>query len=608
MKGAHPGSACALRIALVASLLASAHAQPQLSPAQAPRAAGTQAKAEVGLALAQLLELPAGSERPWIGALEAESARSSIVCALADGRVRVLRHAGEALPFAPQPVGDLQLAEPARCVLAIGELDGAPGFELLALGPAGAQLHARTPEGAFAAQASALAPRARFELRTRAPRFAPLLADLDGDAAVELLVPGLERCEIWKRPAARGQNSAASQASTASAWSRAARVPLPARHVSVAHYERLGESLEERIALLAPRTSDVNGDGRADLVLEDEDEIRWLVQRADGQWPEEADARLELGLFVDTTPPAQVEPGRTLVAFQRAQLARRELDGDGRVDSVIAHGRKVWVFRGEAGGPQFARPSQVLKAAEDITAHALVDVDRDGRADLLLVKLQVPSVAGFLLGMLGAIELRIDCNAYRNEGEGKFATLAQWRRSLRLELPPLSEMLRRPERILARFEELALRIEQKTEADFDGDGALDLALYDASARELRVWLGRGSGSWRPLDPDEILRDALFEQDERWDLESLLAFLGALRSARSQSLTQGRAPDALLRVDPPAPAANVDAEGAPVPPRLGSADAQGDGRAELLLEWPAAVDGLRRIGVYEWRGALATQPR
>jgi len=570
------------------------------------RARAQQASGDSALAPVQVLALPAGSERPWIGALEPESTRSSIVCALADGSLRVLRHAGGELPFAPEPLGALQLADPAQCVLAIGELDGAPGFELLALGPQGARLHARSAEGAFEAQGVAIAPRARFELRTRAPRFAPLLADLDGDAALELLVPGLAQCEIWKRAAtASSAPSEAATGETAAAppramgtWSRAARVPIPARQLSRTHYERLGDALEERVALLAPRTSDVNGDGRADLVLEQDGEIRWLVQRPDGSWPTEASARLELGLFVDTTPPAKVEPGRTLVAFDSAQLARRELDGDGRVDSVIAHGRKVWVFRGEANGPQFERPSQVLKAAEDITAHALVDVDRDGRADLLLVKLQVPSVAGFLLGMLGALELRIDCSAYRNEGEGKFATHAQWRRSLRLELPPLSEMLQRPERILARFEELALRIEQKVEADLDGDGALDLALYDAGARELRVWLGRGSGAWQPLDPDEILRRALFEQDERWDLESVLAFLGALRSARSQSLTQGRAPDASVRVE--APAAEAGTEGSPAPPRLASADAQGDGRAELLLEWPPAADGLRRIGVYSWR--------
>lgn len=584
----------ALGLASACGAFAAAHAQQ------------TEQKNGAELALAQLLELPAGSERAWIGALEAESARSSIVCALADGALRVLRHAGGDVPFAPEPLGELQLAEPARCVLAIGELDGAPGLELLALGPQGARLHARTPEGAFAAQGTPLASRARFDLRTRAPRFAPLLADLDGDGAPELLVPGIEQCEIWKRSAAASASAPAAQVADAPVWSRAARVPIPARQTRLTHYERLGQALEERIALLAPRTSDVNGDGRADLVLEDEGVIRWLVQRADGSWPDEGGAHLELGMFVDTTPPAKVEPGRTLVAFERAQLARRELDGDGRVDSVIAHGRKVWVFRGEAHGPQFERPSQVLKAAEDITAHALVDVDRDGRADLLLVKLQVPSVAGFLLGMLGALELRIDCNAYRNEGDGKFATLAQWRRSLRLELPPLSEMLQRPERILARFEELALRIEQKVQADVDGDGALDLALYDASTRELRVWLGRGSGSWQPLDPDEILRNALFEQDESWDLESVLAFLGALRSARSQSLTQGRAPDASVRIEPPAHAAELGADGAPAPPRLGSADAQGDGRAELLLEWPPAADGKRRIGVYAWRASAGAR--
>ena len=53
-----------------------------------------------------------------------------------------------------------------------------------------------------------------------------------------------------------------------------------------------------------------------------------------------------LEIFKDTTPRADLRPGRIWAGSDRTRYLSRDLDNDGVPDYVIAHRRKVWVFHG----------------------------------------------------------------------------------------------------------------------------------------------------------------------------------------------------------------------------------------------------------------------
>lgn len=68
---------------------------------------------------------------------------------------------------------------------------------------------------------------------------------------------------------------------------------------------------------------------------------------------------------------------------------------------MIAHRRKVWVFHGTKDGPQFKDPSNVLKTADDVTTMLTVDLNEDKFVDLVIIKVEVPSVATIMTGFFG---------------------------------------------------------------------------------------------------------------------------------------------------------------------------------------------------------------
>jgi hypothetical protein len=306
------------------------------------------------------------------------------------------------------------------------------------------------------------------------------------------------------------------------------------------------------------------------------------MARADGSLPADPDVTVDLALFRDdSTREANIAPGETVTLGAGASLTRRDLDGDGIADHAITAGRKVWVFRGTPEGPQFTDPSAILKSGDDVTRAAIVELDADGRPDLLLVRLQAPNVATLVLGLVREFDIVLSADGYRNVGEGRFETRPGWTSEVRFRLPPILDLVGDPASVLEDLQAAGERYRILAEGDLDGDGAGDVAAVTERGDAVEVWFG-GDADAAQLsreDLDALVADALFGDDSKvWTLERVFAFLGAQGGDAVARATGGRAAD--LRVELDADAGRVE--------RMLAVDPDRDGRDALAVV--RATDG------------------
>jgi hypothetical protein len=419
--------------------------------------------------------------------------------------------------------------------------------------------------------------------------FAPLAQDVNGDGLTDLVVPGGETLDVWIQ-------QAATEAAGGPAFARAARVRVRVAASADTDTARFSDTLEASVTIPGLRLADVNGDGRPDLLVEDGELRAFHLVRADGSIPREPDVSVDLGIFRDTTPQATLTPGRTLAGQDRTVYESRDLDEDGVPDYVIAHRRKVWVFHGTRSGPQFTEPTTILKAADDVTAVLVVDLD-DGRPDLLLIKVQVPSVAAILRGLVAEWTIDVAAIGYRNAGERTFETSPRWRSTLTFRAPAILSVLKDPEKIVRRFEGAGKKFRTPCEGDFDGDGVADLGLVSADGTALELWRGDAGRPAADSEPhDAVLRRILFEDEDRtWDLDRVLELIGGFGDRRLRVLTGGRASDARLALRDQAEWRLAS---------LAPADVDGDGRTEVVLRYEAVAGGGSVFDVMGWRCSRA----
>lgn len=476
--------------------------------------------------------------------------------------------------------GEARLAQPARSAIALAQANaGVAAPDLYVLDDKGACRLPVLSDGTHAGQSKELSRRVRLSLRTGIPRFVPFAPDIDRDGLPELVAPRGGRLEIWKRPVATGdeqpeyQRLAAVRVSTSST-----------RRVAAA---LASDILESNLRVPSLRLLDQNGDGKDDIWVEEGEARAWHIVGADGRIPEEPSRKLDLSTFRDNSGEgAQLAPGRVFAGGQTASLQARDLDGDGVVDFVIAHRRKVWSFLGTREGPQFEKPAAILKSAEDATLILLAQLDEDDRPDLLVLRVVVPGVGTLIRGLVGEWEVEMDAIAYRNAGGGQFGKEPSQRATIVFRLPPILDVVRDPEKILSRFETASQSVRQPIEGDWDGDGRLDLAMLDGDATNeethVDAWLGAQGGLKSESQDDErLLRRLLFEESgSAWDLDRAIEWLSNFGEGRVRDLTGAREPSRTVEL-PDARSWRVALAEA--------ADLDGDGRDELLL-------------VRRWKGA------
>ena len=255
----------------------------------------------------------------------------------------------------------------------------------------------------------------------------------------------------------------------------------------------------------------------------------------------------------------------------------RDLDGDGIPDYVISHRRKVWVFHGDKSGPQFTKPSKILKVADDITFIWLARVNDDAFADLLVVRVEVPTVGTLITGLFGSIDVSMRVLGYQSQNGRGFATKPEWKNEITFVFPSLGEIMKNPEALIKRFEDAASSIRESFLADVNGDKKEDLVLFDKEVTKAEIWHARdGDDLTSGDDLDAIVLDVFFDKENReWDLDRMFGFIESMGNTRATRWTKGRAADRVV------PFRNDDVH---IPKRMMHADLNGDGKEELLVAY------------------------
>ena len=506
--------------------------------------------------------------------------------------------------FEARPVGDLQLADPARSLLALGNYafepvedagalapDSRRRCELLFVcGPGGLEAYPLQEDGSFGREGRRLARRASFGLRVGAPRFAPLVQDVNADGRSDVLVPAASHVGLWLQRGEAGQEPI---------FELAGEVAVEVGEGAGFEGQDLSDRLSLSFTIPGLETEDMNGDGQPDLLVRQGQRRGFHLQRADGSYGKEPDISVDLSIFKDPeSADAEIRPGGALTIGDQADLTRSDLDGDGIPDHVVSQGKKLWVFPGRPSGPQFTEPSTVLKSAEAITGVVVARIDDDGLRDLLLMRVEVPTIPTLMLGLFSSWDISVRASAYRNLGAVRFETKPFRSTELKLRLPPILELVRDPYSLVERFRSAGSRFRERTGGDFDGDGQADILLLSPERDRADLFRGRGvsAGRFTVDDFENTLRRELFETGTTvWDIDRLLGFLGGLAAEQERRLTEGQQPVAQLRLDPK----GYGLEAGSVLIEVLAVDLDGDGQDSPVAVWALGGDrGRRRYTVID----------
>jgi hypothetical protein len=557
--------------------------------------ATAQAPGAPALVVAQSLTLPFALAAHRFADVDGDG-RMELVAVGEDGAVRTFAWDAGAGKVGEAPRGTLTLPAPDRSALAIADVLGAGRPQLVVLSPAGATAYPATPGGSFAAQAVALAPRARFTIRLGAPRFVDIVRDVNDDGAPDLIVPSAQACEIWLGGRAEAPDDAVPASAPAVArFRKAATIPIDSDMSRSTANGALSDRLTSELTLPRLDIRDLNGDGREDLAVEDGKVKSFHLQRDDGTIPPIADVSVDLGIFRDTTPDSDLRPGRTLAGLDKTLFYATDLDADGIPDYIIAHRRKVWVFHGKRTGPQFTEPSNVLKTADDVTTIVPAKLDGDATTDMIVVKVEVPTVATLMTGLFGDWDVDIHALGYLHGADRKFQTTPALKSTLSVRLPSILEIVRNPQAILQRFSEATQSERLYSMGDLDGDGARDVALLAKDGRTLEAYRGTSAdaAASQPVDDDGgWIRRVLFDDPDRvWDLDRIIHFIANQSERRIERMTARRVQMSPLVLRDAAHFAKTSLE---------CADLDGDGRQEIALRYHDLKSGAASFDIVRMR--------
>jgi hypothetical protein len=311
-------------------------------------------------------------------------------------------------------------------------------------------------------------------------------ADLDGDGLNDLIVANNLRSKINLLYNQTGKTNRAAAA--------------PARKLEInelppdARFRIDSLPTDERMGAMV--VADLNGDGRPDIAFYgDAKDLEVIYNNGTNGWSEPKRWRIVDG------------------QLNANALAAGDLNGDGRTDLVLLGDNGSFYFLPQLPDHTLGEPQKIPCSGTPKSVQ-IVDVDGDGRNDLLLVDWDSPTPLRFRLqntaGQLGpeiyfrAPPLRSFC-ADDLEGDGKNYIVTIARDSGRAEV---SQFTRQPAETLSgafrrgQFQILPLN---KTEvaqrgllwADVNGDGRPDLLVAEPASGQLSVYLQSPDGSLAP---------------------------------------------------------------------------------------------------------------
>jgi len=461
-----------------------------------------------------------------------------------DGRVELLLVGGDGVVLrhgldakgALVRRGGATLRDPTHTLLAVADIHPEPGVELVVCDTSGTSWVRWPAEDVVApADGQPLVRRARNQIRVDRPRVSSFVQDLNSDGRMDVLLPTLQGVQPYLQdaPAADGTVQFRSMAL------------LPVRAQARVGERGAGSDPELQGEVVVPQvqTSDLNGDGRPDLLTRERSRRAFHLQAEDGTFREPVE--VDIDQFEDSTPKATVAPGETVVLGDRQLLQRGDIDGDGIPDFVVAHRRKVWTFLSSKEGPQFQK-ARTQAVADDVSAMLVLDLDDDAKADLLAFQVQLPGVASLILGLVQSIDIDIRAVGYRSEN-GAFAGTPAWRRTVTLRIPPILSLLGKQQELVQKFTDIVSKARLGVRGGFLGTGRKDLALLGTDGKSLELYATDGNGP--TLDSSsgrKLLRRLLFEDpNPLFDLDRIFSLVSGILDDQAGGLVGDRKPVATV---------------------------------------------------------------
>ena len=255
----------------------------------------------------------------------------------------------------------------------------------------------------------------------------------------------------------------------------------------------------------APRISwgDVDGDGRADLVSSNRHEVRVFLQGPDGRFGETPNRLLKLGLV-------------SLLDHIRGSGSVRcmanDIDGDGRLDLVISRTSggitqakaELRVFFNRNGGWDLEHPDAVFESSAAASADQLIDLDGDGRLELVRFSIPISVLEVVEIFLTRAVDVHLA--VYGMGAQGRFDPNPRFRRKLDV---PIDFETARPRGFVPTFL-----------FDLNGDGRRDF-LSSRDGTGLEIFLGSDATDYRKRAAHQRIETTGVVRAGDWNADGLL---------------------------------------------------------------------------------------
>jgi hypothetical protein len=158
---------------------------------------------------------------------------------------------------------------------------------------------------------------------------------------------------------------------------------------------------------------DVDGDGRGDIVSANRHELRVFLQDASGRFPRRASRSIALGLLA---PEDHVRNSGAV------RVDGADFDGDRRLDllivssvgSLFAASTNVSIHLNQGSGWNLAHPDQQFRTESGLTGSVVIDLDGDGRVEL--IEARIPTGVLEIVEVLVTRAIDAEVAIYRQGG------------------------------------------------------------------------------------------------------------------------------------------------------------------------------------------------